>query len=114
MNKKSKWVKIGMCAVDSGTIMLVDPCYVLPDSINKKGKLESHHGKDSYTYEKLMSEIFEGEKDLLPKQICFSGIGGTGVVTGSGFGDGNYPVYALISDEGDWGKRVKEVKIKFF
>ena len=112
MNKKNKWIKIGMCAVDSGSIMLVDPCYVLPDSINKKGKLESHHGKDSYTYEKFLTDSCDNS--FLHKEILASGIGGTGVIVSSGFGDGNYPVYALISDEGDWGKRVKEVKIKFF
>jgi len=101
MSKTNKWVKIGECAVDSGTIMLVDPCYVLPDKI---GDIATD--KD-YTYEDFLNDFSGGllHKDILDK--C-------AVVLSTGFGDGCYPVYALISDEGDWGKRVKEVKIKFF
>lgn len=101
---KTKWIKIGECAVDSGTIMLVDPCYVLPD---KEGDVVTD--KD-YTYDKFLDDI--GSDNF--KQILAKGVGGSGVITSSGFGDGCYPVYAKISDEGDFGKRVKEVKIKFF
>jgi len=110
MNKKSKWIKIGDCAVDSGTIILVDPCYVLPDSVNKKGQLESHHGKESYTYEKFIKDSFKGNIDLLPREIIFTGIAGTGVAIGGFGGDGNYPVYIKKDENG----QVKEAKIKFF
>jgi hypothetical protein len=101
---KSKWVKIGDCAVDSGTLMIVDPCYVLPD---KEGVVAN---KDSYTYEKFLNDI--GSDKF--KQILASGIGGTGVLSSTGFGDGCYPVFAKVVDEGDWGERIKEIKIKFY
>jgi hypothetical protein len=35
------------------------------------------------------------------------------VITNTGFGDGLYPVYAKITDEGKWGKRVGEIRVKF-
>lgn len=38
---------------------------------------------------------------------------GIGIAVSSGFGDGAYPVTAVISDEGSWGKRVKSVTITF-
>jgi hypothetical protein len=106
----NKWVKIGECAVDSGTIMLVDPCYVLPDKVTKKGRIESHHGKDSYTYEKFLEDAFEGEKDLLPREVLVAGIAGTGVAVGGFGGDGSYPVYIKKDKNG----QVREAKIKFF
>jgi hypothetical protein len=112
MSKINKWIKIGNCAVDSGTIMLVDPCYVLPDKITKKGKLISHHGIDSYTYEHLMVDLYGKDLNNDDKnfvEILASGIGGTGVVVHSGYGDGDYPVYAKLKEG-----RIKEIKIKFF
>lgn len=102
--KNYEWVKIGMCGVDSGTLMIVDPCYVLPDKIGEVAT------EKSYTYDKFLDDI--GGDQF--KQILASGIGGTGVISSTGFGDGNYPVYAKIVDEGDFGKRVKELKIKFY
>lgn len=110
MTKINKWQKIGDCAVDSGTIVLVDPCYVLPDNVTPEGKLESHHGKNSYTYERFMEDAFEGEKDLLPREIIFAGIAGTGVAIGGFGGDGDYPVYIKRGKDG----QVREVKIKFY
>ena len=29
----------------------------------------------------------------------------------SGFGDGEYEIKALVKDYGNWGKRIKEVRI---
>jgi len=93
---KSKYKLIGYCAVDSGLIIISDPCYVLPiKEDNNKG----------YDYNKLCSEV---DLEKLPKEHLFSGVGGTGIITGVSI-DGQYPVYADIDNDGF----VKEIKIKF-
>lgn len=88
-----RWIKIGECGVDSGTMMLIDPCY-----------LDEEEGFNYEEYCDLWSEKFQDHhidyKDL-------------GVAFTTGYGDGLYSVYALISDDGMWGDRVKEVKIVF-
>lgn len=101
---KSQWIKIGDCAVDSGTLMIVDPCYVLPDNIGEVAT------DKSYTYDKFLDDI--SGKSF--SEIMASGIGGTGVISSTGFGDGRYSVLAKIVDEGREGTRVKELKIKFY
>tara|TARA_R100000329_G_scaffold145867_1_gene131886 strand:+ start:2494 stop:2763 length:270 start_codon:yes stop_codon:yes gene_type:complete len=85
------WKLIGNCPVDSGQIMMVDPCYVLADNNTTDEKLNG-----------LYKEICEmtiaeraGEFDL-------------GCATSTGWGDGCYPVYAKMD-----GGRVAEIKIKF-
>ncbi len=104
--KKPTWVLIGKCAVDSGQIMLVDPCYVLPE--DKKNSTD-----EAYTYKQLLKE----RNDKLSQKFIFSGIGGSGVIVSSGFGDGMYPVYAKIKEikykNGFKEKRIAEVRIKF-
>lgn len=106
----SKWQLIGHCGVDSGQIILVDPCYVLANEPVEKDP--------QMTYQELLNErgILEATtKNPMPQsqEIIFSKPGGNGVVVDSGLGDGNYPVYAKIEKIGDWGTRVTEVKIKF-
>lgn len=104
---KNQWKKIGECAVDSGQIIIVDPCYVLPD------KTESLLTEQDYTYDKLLKlrekDSFRSQTD----EIVFSGIAGTGIRVDSGIGDGSYDVYARFVDDPDWGHRVAEVRIDF-
>ena len=84
-------VLLGHCAVDSGQIILVDPCYVdEDDGIDYRGVCEVS-----------LSDQRGGE-------FLFAGIGGTGVVTSTGYGDGSYPVYAEMVDG-----RVSRVTIEF-
>lgn len=110
---KYKWVHIGNCAVDSGQLILVDPCYVLPSNDKDEVKTGNYDDdKNYYTYQ----ELFDlQEKDDFKKshhEVIFSGIAGTGVRFNSGIGDGCYPVYAKIVEDLDgWGERIVEVKI---
>lgn len=60
---------IGCCAVDSGSLMIVDPCYVLNDektSVEKNG-------------------LYQQGIDIMIKkkfgEIIYSGTGGKGVIT---------------------------------
>ncbi len=87
MEKKKQ---IGVVGVDSGTLLLGDPCYWLSDEDYNKELLQSNFDKSHQV-----------NYDL--------GHAGKGVIVSSGYGDGCYPVFATIQDG-----RVKEVTVKFF
>lgn len=104
-------VLIGHVAVDSGQLMLGDPCY-----LNK--------WKDNEEWEKLPAD----ENGLYPLsyngacgatlsdnqcgQLKFDGgHEGAAVAFSSGLGDGFYPVYATFIEDGIWGRRIAEVRV---
>lgn len=108
MNKKEKiiealdgndWVHIGNVGVDSGTLMIGDPCY-----------LNDKEDWNSELYDKwIVGKLGEENKvsvqisEMCPEQA---------VAFESGFGDGCYEVYALVKDYGkNLGKRIKEVRV---
>lgn len=89
----NKWKKVGVVGVDSGCILLGDPCYWI------KGD----------EYDKEVCSDWDKSK-----QIKFDlGHNGKGVLVSSGFGDGCYEVFVNEQDYGEFGKRIKEVKIVF-
>lgn len=114
---------IGYAPVDSGQIMICDPCYI-------KGEFS------------MDEESWDGIKELLPEGAaslndmhklecpddlplnyfgaciasCSKDGGGNfsdGVSVRSGYGDGYYPVFVEYIDDGFWGRRVKSVTIEF-
>lgn len=84
--------RIGHVGVDSGQIMIVDPCYLDKWDSNEgqAWDLELNSGEFSYqgvsgiTIEKTFGEV---------------GLG-SAVVSSSGYGDGFYPVYAEVDEDG--------------
>jgi hypothetical protein len=92
LNIKKKLV--GHVGVDAGIIWLGDPCYIL----HKKKLDKKSLGQDWGEFCDKLGEDF-------PTLVEFQ----EGVVVSSGFGDGNYPVFAHIKDG-----RVKKVWIEFF
>jgi len=101
---KDTVVKIGMIGVDAGLVWIGDPCYVLHSKTLPKAI-----GKSWF-------EFCEGLSEKFPTMKSFNydlGHEGLGVCVSSGRGDGTYPVYALVGEEGDWGKRIKKVWINF-
>jgi hypothetical protein len=91
------WEYIGDIGVDSGTVMLVDPGYVLPwDETGEKGlDYGRAQGLDKPEHRAGMSEFELGGQDL-------------GVLISSGFGDGMYPVYVRRA----FG-RIAELRVEF-
>ena len=79
---KDKVIKIGECPVDSGTIMLVDPCYITPRS-DQKGFTEEEYNKN------VVDQC---------EQLVWQGFGKAACFTTSGMGDGVYPVFAKVRD----------------
>jgi hypothetical protein len=87
-----KWEKIGVVGIDSGNLILGDPCYWLKDA----------------DYNKLFP--IDGEWTYQTRQLKYDkGHDGKGVITTTGYGDGEYPVYVKYNKEG----RVAEIRVKF-
>ncbi len=89
--------RVGTVYVDAGIIWVGDPCYIMGDDASNR----------------VTSWSDFCEKITDHKQVSEPLGTGVGLVVSSGFGDGAYPVYAELSDEGDWGVRVKSVTIEF-
>lgn len=96
--KKEEWVSLGTVGVDSGQLMVCDPCYIgdswekEPFDRNKKSKKFSYLGACTATNHGKGGQIG----------------GGLGVAFRSGAGDGEYEVKARIV-QGE----VAEIRILF-
>lgn len=81
--------RVGDVAVDSGHILIVDPCYALRDSREFKGEPIKPNG---YDYNEWLEHP---ESDEL---ICQPWGDSVGLITSAGYGDGRYPVYATFEN----------------
>jgi len=97
---------VGHVGVDSGQVMICDPCYI--DSEWKKEEFKGDNKPtENFSYPACC--------DLTIKSPRFGqlnykmGHPGVGVVSSSGYGDGLYPVYAEINEHG----RIKSLFIEF-
>ena len=79
---------IGNIAVDSGQIMIVDPCYVLD-------------GKSAKEDEDLYQKTCDITLKKTYGEVTFSGKAGNGVVSQTFDGDGFYRVYAEVDKNGN-------------
>jgi len=111
--------EIGIVGVDSGQILICDPCYI--DSEWKKTKNDddifNKKFDGEFSYAGCCQATLKDKEGDEGGQLNFAlGHAGAGVAMTSGFGDGGYPVIAKIKNYGtdeepDW--RVKEAVIKF-
>ncbi len=88
---KDKWIVIGQVHIDSGTILLCDPC-------------QTQHGTN---FMEIAIAKLDGNDD--PHQVGE----GVGVLAPTGLGDGAYNVEALIGEVEGWGERTKEIRVRF-
>ncbi len=86
-----EWKRLGVCGVDSGTLMVCDPCYFVgPDADAAKAFPGGWGG--------FCSKIL----DEHATQLDYArGHAGLGVVNGTAYGDGEYAVYGLFPSNGD-------------
>lgn len=100
--RKENWKKVGYVGIDSGTLLLTDPSYLkdLPEYEEMVGLKKSNRVSKRLT-----------NKNTNTAKIKIGG--SEALISDTGFGDGKYPVYAKITDEGKLGKRVSELKVKF-
>ncbi len=84
-------MRIGTCAVDSGQIMIVDPCY-----------LDEYKADDFEPGTGTINEFsYSGACNTTLSQLGAGQLGSmTAVVASSGYGDGAYPVYATYDEDG--------------
>lgn len=128
-NDQGEWHRIGGVPVDSGTIMVVDPCYVLRD---KRDEDDPNQGDPENGLEYLHAQRLDlpedhpdyggaGSKQLsvndfrllgIPADAEYPNLGSPrGFIMPSGFGDGEYPIFIRTKDFGDWGTRVTGIFI---
>lgn len=98
---------VGYISVDAGLCWIGDPCYIL-----HQDKLPEALGEN---WNEFCDKLYdEGNNGPTMKSFeHYKGNEGLGCVVSTGFGDGLYPVYAYVSDEGEWGKRIMGVYIDF-
>lgn len=88
---------IGHFGVDSGTVMIIDPCYVLKDErvLDPKGAIFGETSEYLRTVESTCESPWHGPVllDEYPGQDM-------GVVCGTLWGDGTYPVIAEYNNSG--------------
>ena len=90
----------GMFGVDSGQAMVGDPCYLDDWDTNKNDEWNLEGKEGQYSYQGASATT-------LSKQ--FGSLGFNAVVFSTGYGDGVYPVYVKLNDDG----RVSMVVIDF-
>ena len=99
--KEQKWEKVGKVGVDSGTIYIGDPCYVLHR--DKVAKLPKDLGKN---WMEFCDRLGNDQTTQFKYDLGHTGLG---VALQSGYGDGCYDVEVQRTDEG----RVKAVRVVF-
>lgn len=102
--RKNKMVRLGSIGVDSGQVLITDPCYIhrfkdskkpTPDFGDKSDRSYSYFGACCASLDEIAEDNHQLENGL-------------GVCSGTFHGDGVYPVYAEIEDG-----RVKKLVIYF-
>jgi hypothetical protein len=91
----------GNFGVDSGQAMVGDPCYLDNWDTNKNDSWELEGKEGQYSYQGASATTIASNYGEL-------GIG-TAVVFSTGYGDGVYPVYVQLNEDG----RVAKVVIDF-
>jgi hypothetical protein len=94
-------VLAGHFAVDSGQAMVGDPCYLDNWDTNKNDDWNVDGKQGQYSYHGASATTIANSYGELGN--------GTAVVFNTGYGDGLYPVYVQINDDG----RVSKVVIDF-
>jgi len=96
---------IGHVAVDSGQVMVVDPCYIRElwrgnSFISDPNEDGSYTPTNELSYDGCCTATLSKER---------AGQAGFAVASSSGYGDGEYPVYAEYNDEG----QIERLTIEF-
>ena len=85
-------VLAGHIGVDSGQIMIGDPCY-LDEWETNKGEEWNPEGKEGqYSYQGVSATTIKDAYGQIG--------GGLAVAMSSGYGDGQYPVYVQLNEDG--------------
>jgi hypothetical protein len=83
---------IGSFTVDSGQAMVGDPCYLDNWDTNKNDKWEIEGKEGEYSYQGVSAMTLNNTYGMIDN--------GSAVAFSTGYGDGIYPVYALMNSDG--------------
>lgn len=100
-----EWKLVGHFGVDAGLCWIGDPCYILHSET-----LPPSLGGDWQSF----CDTLGNDYPTMKSYNYLLGSEGLGICVSTGMGDGTYPVYALILNDGNWGKRVAAVFIDFY
>ena len=100
---KDRKTKLGIVGVDSGHLLICDPCYLGSHSAFKFENITGALGLNSGN-PKRWKKFAQLRYDL--------GRPGAGIVFESGLGDGTYEVWAKVGKVNGLGERIKEVTVK--
>jgi len=103
-----EWVKIGVVGVDSGQLMVCDPCYV--DREWRCEDFTKAKANENFSYNAVCHKTL---KRMFGQLKFVRGHSGVAVAFATGVGDGCYPVFARVAEVPGFGRRVCEVKILF-
>lgn len=107
---KSKTIKLGVVGVDSGQLLICDPCYIEPGFAGQDIDSGLTAPEGEFSYRGICQLTLSGK---LGGQLNYPmGHPGAEVAFLSGFGDGLYEVFAEIIGDPVFGKRVKRVWIE--
>jgi hypothetical protein len=110
-NKKIEPKIIGYFGVDSGQVMIGDPCYL--GKFKNDEYRDKQVGKSNYSYSGACKETMSKEQGGTLKNDIGAEMA---VVASTGFGDGSYPVIAHYENYGENGQddiRIKKLEILF-
>lgn len=97
-NPPHTWLQAGTVPVDSGQVMLIDPCYIGSD-----------FPTDSDSKPQEAPDYAGACQASLSKPQCGNFAKGLGFCTSTNIGDGEYPVYVQYDADG----RIARVLIEF-
>lgn len=98
---------IGYVGVDSGQLLLCDPCYIDSQWEEEDFSDENLSPKHAFSYNACsQATLSENGYGQLKYKMGHDGVG---VAFRTAFGDGVYPVYAKIDDDGN----IKSVEVVF-
>lgn len=102
-------IKVGEIGVDSGQIMIIDPCYI-PNNFQGDGNVYFENENGVYGPIREVTDYTQACIASLNGGFgTFGSWGDAGASISSGYGDGTYPVYVEINNEG----RVMKAEIIF-
>jgi len=84
-------VLAGMFSVDSGQAMVGDPCYLDDWDTNKNDEWNLEGKTGEYSYQGASAVTLSNK---------FGSLGFNAVVFSTGYGDGLYPVFVKLNDDG--------------
>jgi hypothetical protein len=93
--QNTKTIKVGDVGVDSGQVIIVDPCYIM-DGPHDEAPVHDPADHKTAVYGHPCEVTLSDERC---GEFPVKGYA-TAVASSSGYGDGNYPVYGEINEDG--------------